>query len=144
MSAESNKAIVREFLTNWNQRDLQSMAQRWAPDMVHHTRTGSYGPTEVLNLVASFMHAFPDLEFTIDNLVADGDFVATKMTARATHRQEFMSIPATGRQVTCSVMGLVRIVDGRIVEHWNVMDELYLLQQLGLVPDDYLTAMASS
>jgi steroid delta-isomerase-like uncharacterized protein len=144
MSAEANRALVYEFLELWNRRDMQRMAQHWAPNMVHHTRTGTYGPSEVFSLMAGFMDAFPDLEFTIDNLVAEGDLVATRMTARATHRKEFMGIPATGRQVCCSVMGLVRIASGRIVEHWNIMDELYLMQQLGLVPEDYLSAMASS
>ncbi|HZR55730.1 MAG TPA: ester cyclase [Terriglobales bacterium] len=144
MSAEANKALVRKFLKAWNERDLDTMARQWDPGMVHHTRTGSYGPGEVFTLIAGFMQAFPDLEFEINNMVAEGDYVATRMTARATQRQEFMGIPAIGKHVTCSVMGLVRIVDGRIVEHWNVMDELYLMQQIGLVPDNYLTAMASS
>jgi C-1 hydroxylase len=144
MSAESNKAFVHQFLAAWNQSDMQRMTQLWAPNMLHHTRSGTYGPKEVFSLIAGFMQAFPDLEFHIDSMVAEGDFVATRMTASATHQQEFMGIPATGRQVSCSVMGLVRIVDGHIVEHWNVMDELFLLQQIGLVPDDYLTAMASS
>ncbi len=140
----SNKATVIGFLESWNRGDLTSMARRWAPEMVHHTRTGTYGPEEVYSLMAGFMRSFPDLRFEIENILEDGDLVATRMTARATHREEFMGIPASGRQIVCTVMGLVRIVDGLIVEHWNVMDELYLLQQLGLVPEDYLTAMASS
>jgi C-1 hydroxylase len=144
MSAETNKKLIGEFLASWNRRDMEGMARNWSPNMVHHTRTGTYGPSEVYSLMAGFMEAFPDLEFQIDNIVADGDLVATHMTARATHKQEFMGIPATGRQITCSVMGLVRIVDGKIVEHWNVMDELYLMQQLGLVPENYISAMASS
>jgi C-1 hydroxylase len=144
MSAEANKALVRRFLAAWNRRDMDAMAREWAPNMVHHTRTGSYGTTQVSSLITGFMQAFPDLEFKIENMVADGDFVATRMAARATHRHEFMGVPPTGRQVTCSVMGLVRVTEGRIVEHWNVMDELHLMHQIGLVPDAYLTAMASS
>jgi C-1 hydroxylase len=144
MSAEANKALVLDFLASWNRGDFGAMTCRWSPDMVHHTRTSTYGTAQVFGLISGFMRAFPDLKFEIDNIVAEGDYVATRMTARATHRNDFMGIPATGKQITCTAMGLVRIVDGRIVEHWSLMDELYLMQQLHLVPDDYLTAMASS
>ena len=144
MSIEANKKLIRDFLASWNQRDMAAMARHWSPNMIHHTRTATYGPAEVYALMAGFMEAFPDLEFQIDNMLAEGELVSTRMTARATHKKEFMGIPATGRQITCSVMGLVRIVDGKIVEHWNIMDELFLMQQLGLVPEDYLSAMASS
>jgi C-1 hydroxylase len=112
--------------------------------MVHHTRTGAYGPSEVFSLIGGFMQSFPDLQFQIEDMVAEGDFVATRMTARATHRQDFMGVPASGKQISCSVMGLIRVADGKIAEHWNIMDELYLLQQIGLVPDGHLNAMASS
>ena len=145
MSAETNKALVHQFLALWNRRDLAGMTRFWNPEMVHYTRTGEvYRPDQVLSLMMGFMQAFPDLEFTIDNIVAEGDYVTTRMTARATHTGDFMGVAATGRTISCSVMGLVHIVDGKIVEHWNIMDELYLLQQLGLIPDAYLTAMASS
>jgi C-1 hydroxylase len=89
------------------------------------------------------MKAFPDLNFRIDNLVAERDLVSTRMTARATHQAEFMGVPASGKEITCSVMGLIRISNGKIIEHWNVMDELHLLQQIGLIPDEYLAALAS-
>lgn len=141
---ERNRSLVLGFLDSWNKGDFEGMSRLWAPDMVHHARTGTYGPSQVFSLIAGFMQAFPDLGFTIDNIVAEGDFVATRMTARATQRQPFMGVQPTGREIKCTVMGLVRIVDGRIVEHWNVMDELYMLQQLGLVPDAYIEAMASS
>lgn len=142
-TVSDNKAIVLQFLDSWNRRDFDSMKQRWAPDLVHHARSGTYGPERVSYLMESFMKAFPDLKFTVENIIADGDFVATRMTARATHQQKFMDLPATGKPITCSVMGLVRLANGLIAEHWNTMDELNLLQQLGLVPSNYLEAMAS-
>jgi len=144
VSAEANKTLVCEFLLAWNRGDFESMARYWAPNMVHHTRTGTYGPAEVYSLISGFVAAFPDLHFTIENMVAEGDFVATRMTAQAMHMQPFMGLPATGRRIKCSVMGLVRIEAGHIVEHWNIMDELHLMQQLGLVSDAYLEALASS
>ena len=144
MSTESNKAIVQSFLGYWARRDLAGMAQLWAPDMVHYARNGTYGPDEVFQLIGGFSAAFPDLDFEMEAMLADGDLVSTRMVARATHMYDFMGIVATGRKISCTVMGMVRIRNGKIVEHWSVMDELHLLQQLGLVPEEYLSVMASS
>jgi C-1 hydroxylase len=95
------------------------------------------GPADVYALMGSFMSAFPDLRFEVEDLVADGDLVAARMRARATHCGEFMGLPPTGRQVSVLVMGQVRVAEGRIVEHWNVMDEVHLLQQLGLLSSTF-------
>ena len=142
MSTEQNKELVRRYIETWNRGDLQGMARFWAPDMVHHTRSGSHSFDEVAKIVSDFMKAFPDLQFEIVDLVADGDRVASRMTARATHEGEYMGMPATGRQVSCSVFGIARIAGGKLVEHWGVTDELHLMQQVGLVPEEYLAAMA--
>lgn len=133
MSATDNKALFRGFVQAWNSGDAQAMWRFWAPGMVHHDRTRDCGPEEVFALMGSFMTAFPDLRFEIEELVADGDMVAARMTAHATHRGEFMGLEPTGRPVAVTVMGQVRIADGHIVEHWNVMDEVHLMQQLGLM-----------
>jgi len=142
MSTEDNKDLVRRYIETWNAGDLQGMSQFWSPDMVHHTRMGSHGFEAVINIVSGFMSAFPDLQFEIEDLVADGDRVASRMTARATHTGEYMGQPATGRHVQCSVFGIARVADGKLVEHWGVTDELQLMEQVGLVPEKYLAAMA--
>jgi ubiquinone biosynthesis protein len=80
----------------------------------------------------TFLHAFPDAKFEIEQLIADGDIVAARLTARASHQGEFMNLPATGRLISITVMAQVRIVDGRMVEHWNLIDEAQLAEQLGL------------
>jgi C-1 hydroxylase len=130
--AEENKALFRRFIEAWNAGDADAMWRLWAPDMVHHDRARDCGPNDVYALMSSFVSAFPDLRFQIEDLIADGEMVAARMTARATQQGEFMGLPPTGRPVAVTVMGQVRIVDGRIAEHWNVMDEVHLLQQLGL------------
>ncbi|MCA1561441.1 MAG: ester cyclase [Chloroflexi bacterium] len=141
-TAEENKALVRRYIETWNRGDLQGMALFWAPEMVHHTRFGSHGYEAVINIVGEFMRAFPDLRFEIEDLVADGDRVASRMTAHGTHQDEYMGVPATGKQINCSVFGIARVADGKLVEHWGVTDELQLIEQIGLVPQEYLQAMA--
>jgi C-1 hydroxylase len=142
MSTEDNKELVRRYIETWNRGDLQGMAEFWSPDMVHHTRSGSHGFESVISIVSNFMTAFPDLKFEIEDLVADGDRVASRMTASGTHTGDYMGVPATGRQVSCAVLGFARVLNGKLVEHWGVTDELHLMEQIGLVPEEYLAAMA--
>ena len=142
MSTEDNKELVRRYIETWNRGDLQGMAEFWAPDMVHHTRSGSHGFESVISIVSNFMTAFPDLKFEIEDLLADGDRVASRMTASGTQTGEYMGVPATGRRVSCAVLGFARVQDGKLVEHWGVTDELHLMEQIGLVPEEYLAAMA--
>jgi C-1 hydroxylase len=143
MSAEENKALFRGFVEAWNRGDVAAMWRFWAPDMVHHDRVRDYGPSEVYALMSSFMSTFPDLRFQIEELIAEGDMVAARMTARATQQGEFMGRSADGRPIAVAVMGQVRVVNGRIVEHWNVMDEVHLMQQLGLVSGTFFDAVPS-
>jgi steroid delta-isomerase-like uncharacterized protein len=142
MLIEDNKELVRRYIETWNRGDLEGMSEFWAPDMIHHTRSGSHGFESVISIVANFMSAFPDLKFEIEDLVADGDRVASRMTAVGTHTGEYMGVAATGRTVSCSVLGFARVADGKLVEHWGVTDELHLIEQIGLVPEEYLIAMA--
>jgi predicted ester cyclase len=81
-----------------------------------------------------YLTAFPDLHLTIEDLIAEGDKVVDRQTARGTHQGTFMGIPPTGKQITVTAMNISRIVGGKIVEHWVELDTLGMLQQLGVVP----------
>jgi steroid delta-isomerase-like uncharacterized protein len=140
--SEQNKSLIRSYVETWNRGDLQKLSEYWSPNMVHHTRTKSHGLEEVKNIVGSFMNAFPDLRWKIDDIVAEGDRVVTRMTAQATNTGSYMGLPATGKKITCAVMGIARVDDGKIAEHWGVTDELAMMAQLGLLPEEFLVAMA--
>jgi predicted ester cyclase len=81
-----------------------------------------------------FRAAFPDGSMTIEDMIAEGDKVVTRKSYRGTHQGEFLSIPPTGRQIRVGLIDIMRIVDGKVVEHWNVGDDLGMLQQLGALP----------
>ena len=83
--------------------------------------------------LAGFVQAFPDLQLTVEDAVAEGDLVAQRVHFEGTHTGEFQGLPPTHRKVTFSGLELNRFVDGRVAEHWFQMDPLTLLQQLGLV-----------
>lgn len=142
MSAEANKALIRSYVEAWNRGDLKELSEYWSPDMRHYTRTQSHDYATTKRIVESFMSAFPDLNWQIDDIVAEGDRVVTRMTATATQTGEYMGLPPTGKPINCSVMGIARVGEGKIVEHWGVTDELAIMSQLGLLPEEYLAAMA--
>lgn len=141
MSESENKVLFIRFVDSMNRGDWEEILKVWAPDMLHYGRAGTYGRDEVGQLMGGFRMAFPDLCFHIEDVGADGDLVFARMTATCTHKEDFQGIPATGKKVTVQVMGQVRIAEGKIVEHWNVMDELYFLNQLSMVSNDLLNAI---
>ena len=137
MSVEENKAVTRRAVKElWNQGNMALLDELWAPNYVNHDPTNS----EVRDLegfkqwVITARSAFPDLNVTIDDLIAEGDKVATRWTVRGTQKGEFGKIPATGKQVTFTGITISRIVDGKTVETWWSSDDLGMLQQLGVIP----------
>lgn len=135
MSTQENKMLVREFITAQHQGDLGRLEQLMGTDF----RLYLPGSPEPMNrqttkqFFAMFHAAFPDSAPTIEDQVAEGELVVTRVAVRGTHRGEFQGIPATGKHVTIVGIGIHRIADGRIVEHWPQPDLLGLLQQLGVV-----------
>jgi steroid delta-isomerase-like uncharacterized protein len=108
-----------------------------APEFVGHDPAlpqDIAGPDGQREVVSGYRAAFPDLEVTIDDQIAEGDRVVTRWTARGTHTGDLWGIPGTGKQVTVTGTSIDRNQDGRIVETWSHWDALGLMQQLGVVP----------
>jgi steroid delta-isomerase-like uncharacterized protein len=139
MSSEKNKALIREWISIWKSDSVADVDFReyLTSDFTRHDPNVPeiHGPEAEQGLVAMYRTAFPDLSFTVDHLMAEGDMVSAHLTARGTHRGELMGIPPTGREVTVAVMELYRVEDGKIAEQWVVMDALGMLQELGAIPE---------
>jgi predicted ester cyclase len=90
-----------------------------------------------------FKGAFPDSYFCVEDMIAEGDKVVTRKTFHGTHEGEFMSIPPSGRPVNGRLIDVVRISDGRVVEHWSMGNNLGMMQQLGVIPQPGDTEKAS-
>jgi steroid delta-isomerase-like uncharacterized protein len=114
-------------------RDASKIDEFFAPGYVsHNTPPGWPGGVEgVRRFLEMFDEALPDLTVTIDVLVADDDLVAARTTTRGTHRGPLLGIPPSGRPVEVDGTDIVRIQDGRIVEHWGLTNSVGLLQQVG-------------
>lgn len=137
MSTEENKALFRRWHEEVVSRgELERVGEFVAPDMIDHAAPPGVppGPEGVKQLLTMYRTAFPDLEVTIEDLIAEGDKVVARITSRATHRGEFMGTAPTGKQVTTTAFDMVRIEDGTFVEHWVEADFLGVLQQLGTTP----------
>lgn len=141
-SIDDNKAVVRGFIGAWNNGDFLRMMSFWAPDMVHYSRGEQMSAQAVGGAMAGMMQAFSDIELEVVEQVAEGDLVASLLTLKGTHTGEFLGHPPTGKRISCTLMGLVRVENGKVIEHWGVADGVHLLQQLGLIPDEYLAATA--
>jgi C-1 hydroxylase len=141
-TTDANKAVVRGFIGAWNNGDFMRMMSFWAPDMVHYSRGERMSAQAVGGAMAGMMQAFSDVELEVVEQISEGDLVASLLTLRGTHTGEFLGHPPTGKRISCTLMGLVRVDDGKVIEHWGVADGVHLLQQLGLIPDEYLAATA--
>lgn len=133
MSQEENKAIVRRFFEEaWNQQNLNVIDEIFASTVLFN---GQSIPRDALKqALAGRRSAFPDIQVTVDDQVAEGEKVSTRRTWRATHQGQYRGIAPTGKQVKWTQISVVRFSEGRIVEDWAVADELSILQQLGALP----------
>ena len=132
MSLEQNKAIICQFYKAYNQGNLAQAREMMSPNIVIHTMMGTVirGSDDSLEQMQERRSIFPDICFTFEEVIAEGDKVVSRGTFTATHCGEFLGIPPTGKQVTSSVVHVDRLEDGKIVEHWSLGDLLSVLQQL--------------
>jgi steroid delta-isomerase-like uncharacterized protein len=137
MSAEVNKALVHRFfeeMLNLGNADVGD--ELFAVDAVDHAAfpdqvAGREGFKQAVRLVHG---AFPGIHYTVDDMIAEGDRVATRWTLRGTHAGEFLGVPPSGNQVTVTGINVLRFANGQIVECWETWDRLGMLQQLGALP----------
>jgi steroid delta-isomerase-like uncharacterized protein len=134
MSAENKLLVRRWFDEVWNEGRTDAIDDMFAADGVAHGLGPDLrGPEEFKPFYAAYRSAFPDIRFEIEGMVAEGDEVAYRWTATATHRGPGLGFSATDRPVSFSGIGILRVRDGKLVEGWNAFDRFGMLQQLGVV-----------
>ncbi len=134
--SEANKTLARRAWEGVDNPDI--LDEVYAPDVVWHEPDQEIrGLEQVKQFVNTYKTAFPDLSFTVEDVIAtDGDKVVTRVTARGTHQGETEEFgPSTGRQMELKGITISRIAGGKIVEDWDSYDNLSALQQLGLAPE---------
>ena len=139
MSIDTNKALIlASFDEGWNARHLAIFDQLLHPDLVDHSVPSGLPTTQegAKELAKRFWSAFPDLRFTIEDQIAEGDKVVTRWTAGGTHTGALMGIQPTGRHVVVTGIRIDRLLRERILESWAEIDQLGMLRQLGAVALD--------
>ena len=136
MPADQNKEIIRKiFEEGMNNHNLSVVEQYVAPEYINHGIPGhNPGPEGFKEIILGFTNAFPDMIITQDEIIADGNTVATRGSWTGTNKGSFMGMPATGKQVKVSYIDFWKIKDGKCVENWVQMDIAGLMQQLGAIP----------
>ena len=137
--SDQNKALSRRnFEEVWNQRMLEVIDQLVAANSVLHDPSVPGGKVEgskgYRQFVEIYLTAFPDVRFTINDQIADGDKVATRWTGTGTHKGTLMGIAPTGKRSTVTGITIDRYENGKAVESWTNYDTLGMFQQLGVVP----------
>jgi steroid delta-isomerase-like uncharacterized protein len=142
MSAELNKAIVWRFYEElWNTRNLSVADEIFASDCVtHQLQSGAAcpgvprSPEAVKHHVAEWLAGFPDLRFSVEQMLAEADLVMSRSVMHGTHTGTWLGIAPTGKQVSIRMFVVHKIMNGKIAEDWVLVEALGFFQQLEIVP----------
>ena len=137
MQADINKKLMSRFV-----EFINTASEQLATELIHPKATfhvpgepePMVGPQGYLAIIGMMRGGFPDIQWTLEEIVAEGDKVAARFTMRGTHKGPFFGVPPTGKSIAVAAMNLYKFADGRIVEEFGQPDLLGLLQQIGAVP----------
>jgi len=132
---EKNKDFLNVYTEDfWNDHNIDAFDKYFTSDYAYHSGEGDLNREQYKGLCQAYFTAFPDLHITTDDLIAEGDKITKIWTANGTHKGDLMGIPATGKPINIKGIEVFRLADGKIAELWSSMDNLGMLQQLGVIP----------
>lgn len=137
MGVAENKALAARIpLEVFNQGKVDVLDEVLTPDYIEHSGVPGFPdtPDGLKQFVLVLRSAFPDITYRIELEIADGDLVVHYLQTTLTMQGDFLGIKATGKSATYNETHIARIRDGKLVEHWGVIDQLSMLQQLGIIP----------
>ncbi|MGQ0600463.1 MAG: ester cyclase [Anaerolineales bacterium] len=136
MSTETNKAIVRRYQEAYNTNNLDALDAIAATDIKTPNMLPGFPPglEGVKQLHRLTIEAWPNFQASIEDLIAEGDYVVARVTCSATPQKDAFGIPANGKSFRIAGQYIARIENGKIVEHFGVEDAIGIMQQMGLMP----------
>jgi steroid delta-isomerase-like uncharacterized protein len=131
---EQNKEVVKRYWDGkWNERRPEILDELMTPDVVYHgTSMGMHGVEEYKQVYNMYRSALHETQITIEEIIAEGDKVMTRLSMSGVHKGDLAGIPPTGKSMTGTMFTVFRLVDGKIAEEWEIMDEMGVMQQLGM------------
>lgn len=144
MTTETKKLIERIPLEVFNNDSFGLIDELVSPDFVEHTVQQGVAPTRdgFKQSAIALKTAFPDLRYTIEDSLESGDKIVHRLTARGTMKADYMGMRATGKPATWTEIHIGKVVNGRLTEHWGLVDQLGLLVQLGVIQSPARTPVA--
>ena len=135
MTTETQKMIERIPLEVLNNNKFELIDELYATNYVEHTPQPGVAPTREgsKQTLIALKKAFPDLRYTIEDVIDSGDKIVHRLTARGTMKADFAGMPATNKLATWTEIHIGRVVNGRLTEHWGLVDQLGMLVQLGVI-----------
>jgi predicted ester cyclase len=140
-TSHMNKSIVVAFTQAFNDRNITALDKLVAANEVEHNSLAHQGLSGAKQYFRDLISAFPDLHITIDHIISEGDNVAVFTNTTGTLAQQVMStadIPISGKNISFKTADLYRIADNKIVEHWDIIESVKMLSNLGLIKFDEL------
>jgi predicted ester cyclase len=134
MSIKENKELVRRVYELASTGNLEALWELYDPGYIEHMADGDITLGQIKRGTAAFYKAFPDLTFTVKDMVAEGDKVAYQVIVKGTHKGRFMNHAPTGNKIEMKNTCIFRIANGKVAEWWGTLDGLRMMRQLGAVP----------
>ena len=137
MTTENNKQLMNRFVTFINTASEQLAGELISPDAIFYVpgqREPMHGPAGYLGIIGMMRSGFPDIQWRLEDSVAEGDKVAARFIMYGTHQGIFLGVPPTGKAIKVQAMNFYRFSNGQIVEEYGQPDMLGLLQQIGAAP----------
>jgi steroid delta-isomerase-like uncharacterized protein len=143
---EQNKQLIRQYFEAYDQQDTERIGQLVSSSnySLHISGMPPMDWNETKQFYAAAWSAFPDLHHDILDIVAEGDKVAVRYNIIGTHKGELQGIPPTRKEVSFSAMDFITLIDGKVVEEWEIADTMGLMQQIGAIPTSPSAASSSS
>jgi predicted ester cyclase len=133
--AETIERVFRTVIElGFGKGDLAAIDAVVAPDFIEHQRGARSGAESLKGMIRHLRGWLPDLTMTIEDLVVSGDKAWGRIVARSTHTETIMGRAPTGNPIRVDIIDIMRVVDGKLVEHWGVPDQLALMEQIGVIP----------
>jgi len=139
MTIEANKAVMQRFTEFINTASEKLATELVSPNAIFHVPgrpEPMRGPDGYLAIIGMMRSGFPDIQWTLEDTVAEADKVAARFTMRGTHQGAFFGVPQTGKKIEVQAMNFYRFSSGQIVEEYGQHDLLGLMQQIGAIPSN--------
>jgi predicted ester cyclase len=135
MTTETQKMIERIPLEILNNSKFELIDELYATNYVEHTPAPGVAPTRegFKQTAMALKTAFPDLRYTIEDVIESGDKIVHRLTASGTMKADFLGMPATGKHATWTEIHIGRVANGRLTDHWGLIDQVSMLVQLGVI-----------